>query len=90
MGRITKRICPVYERGIDVKHCNAVIWLKYIYIYIYIYAEMEMKHKQINHAHNIWDRAVTALPRVNQFWYKCTYMEELLGNVAGARQVFER
>jgi crooked neck len=51
---------------------------------------MEMKHKQINHARNIWDRAVTILPRVNQFWYKYTYMEEMLGNIAGCRQVFER
>lgn len=33
---------------------------------------------------------VTILPRVNQFWYKYTYMEEMLENVAGARQVFER
>jgi len=50
----------------------------------------EMKNKQINHARNLWDRAVTILPRANQFWYKYTYMEEMLGNVAGARQVFER
>ncbi|KAJ7378539.1 Crooked neck-like protein 1 [Desmophyllum pertusum] len=30
------------------------------------------------------------MPRVNQFWYKYTYMEEMLSNIAGARQVFER
>ena len=54
------------------------------------YAEMEMKNKQINHARNLWDRAVTILPRANQFWYKYTYMEEMLTNIAGARQVFER
>uniref|UniRef100_A0A673HY91 Pre-mRNA-splicing factor Syf1/CRNKL1-like C-terminal HAT-repeats domain-containing protein n=1 Tax=Sinocyclocheilus rhinocerous TaxID=307959 RepID=A0A673HY91_9TELE len=29
-------------------------------------------------------------PRVNQFWYKYTYMEEMLGNIVGCRQVFER
>ncbi|KAM9317196.1 crooked neck-like protein 1 [Gastrophryne carolinensis] len=51
---------------------------------------MEMKNRQVNHARNIWDRAITILPRVNQFWYKYTYMEEMLGNVAGTRQVFER
>jgi len=51
---------------------------------------MEMKNKQVNHARNLWDRAVTLLPRANQFWYKYTYMEELLKNIAGARQVFER
>ena len=29
---------------------------------------LHSRHKQINHARNIWDRAVTILPRVNQFW----------------------
>ena len=43
------------------------------------------RHRQINHARNVWDRAVTILPRANQFWYKYTYMEEMLGNVAGLR-----
>lgn len=51
---------------------------------------MEMRNRQVNHARNLWDRAVTILPRANQFWYKYTYMEEMLENVAGARQVFER
>lgn len=51
---------------------------------------MEMKHRNVNHARNIWDRAVALLPRVDQFWYKYTLMEETLGNVAGARQIFER
>ena len=51
---------------------------------------MEMRNKQINHARNLWDRAITIMPRVNQFWYKYTYMEEMLENPAGARQVFER
>lgn len=37
---------------------NGVIWFKY--------AEMEMRHRFINHARNLWDRAVTILPRVNQ------------------------
>lgn len=49
-----------------------------------------MRNKQINHARNLWDRAITIMPRTNQFWYKYTYMEEMLENVAGARQVFER
>lgn len=49
-----------------------------------------MKNKQINHARNLWDRAITVMPRINQFWYKYTYMEEMLDNVAGARSVFER
>jgi crooked neck len=33
---------------------------------------------------------VTLLPRIDQVWYKYVFLEELLGNVAGARQVFER
>jgi len=41
------------------------------------------RHRQVNHARNVWDRAVTILPRANQFWYKYTYMEEMLSNVAG-------
>jgi len=28
--------------------------------------------------------------RVDQLWYKYIHMEEMLGNIAGARQVFER
>lgn len=66
----------------DNDHRNITLWLKY--------AEMEMRNKQINHARNLWDRAITIMPRTNQFWYKYTYMEEMLENVAGARQVFER
>lgn len=42
-----------------------------------------LRHRQVNHARNLWDRAITILPRANQFWYKYTYMEELLGNVSG-------
>ncbi len=42
-----------------------------------------MKNRQVNHARNVWDRAITILPRANQFWYKYTYMEEMLGNIAG-------
>lgn len=49
-----------------------------------------MKNKQINHARNLWDRAITIMPRTNQFWYKYTYMEEMLENIPGTRQVFER
>lgn len=54
------------------------------------YAEMEMRNRFINHARNVWDRAVTLLPRIDQLWYKYIHMEEMLGNIAGARQIFER
>lgn len=33
---------------------------------------------------------MTLLPRINQLWYKYVYLEELLQNIPGARQVFER
>ena len=35
-------------------------------------------------------RAVTLMPRVDQFWFKYIYMEEMLGNVSGARALFDR
>lgn len=54
------RARSIYERALDVDHRNVTLWLKY--------AEMEMKSRQVNHARNIWDRAITILPRVNQFW----------------------
>ena len=33
---------------------------------------------------------MSLLPRVDQFWFKYSYMEEMLGNTDRARQVFER
>lgn len=49
-----------------------------------------MRNRFINHARNVWDRAVSLLPRVDQLWYKYIHMEEMLGNVAGARAIFDR
>ena len=49
-----------------------------------------MKTRNINHARNLLDRAVSILPRVDKLWYKYVYMEETLGNIPGTRQVFER
>lgn len=54
------RARSIYERALDVDHRNITLWLKY--------AEMEMKNRQVNHSRNIWDRAITILPRVNAFW----------------------
>jgi len=50
---------------------------------------MEMKYKYINHARNVWERACKTLPRVDQFWYKYSYMEEMLGNIDLCRKIFE-
>jgi len=55
-----RRARSVWERTLDVTYTNASVWLKY--------AEMEMRHRFINHARNVWDRAVSLLPRVDQLW----------------------
>ena len=55
-----------------------VLWIRY--------TEAEMKTRNINHARNLLDRAVTILPRVDKLWYKYVYMEETLGNVAVGTQ----
>ncbi|PIN22385.1 Cell cycle control protein (crooked neck) [Handroanthus impetiginosus] len=72
----------VWERAVAVDYKDHTLWLKY--------ADFEMKNKFVNHARNIWDRATELLPTVDQLWYKSIHMEEMLGNVAGARQIYER
>ncbi len=66
-----RRSRSVFERALDVDYQNIQIWMRY--------TEMEMKEKNINHARNLYDRAVGLLPRVDQLWYKYAYMEELIG-----------
>lgn len=66
----------------DVDSTHVVLWIRYI--------EAEMKTRNVNHARNLLDRAVTILPRVDKLWYKYVYMEETLGNIPGTRNVFER
>ncbi|GLJ15384.1 hypothetical protein SUGI_0252520 [Cryptomeria japonica] len=80
--RKRKSFEDLIRRALEVDYRNSTLWLRY--------AEVEMKHKFINHARNVWGRAVSHLPRIDQLWYKYIHMEEMLGNVAGARQVFER
>ena len=73
----------VWESALEVEidYQNPTLWLRY--------AEIKMKHLFLNHR-NVWDRTVSLLPRIDQLWYNFIHMEEMLGNVAGARQVFER
>ena len=66
----------------EVAHADPALWVKY--------AEMEMRGRFIAHARNVWDRAVTLLPRVDQLWYKYVHMEEVIGDIPAARAVFER
>lgn len=78
-----ERARSVWERCLAQgnNYRNPELWLKY--------ANMEMKNKFINHARNILNRGVTLLPREDKLWIKFIHMEEMLGNVAGARQIFE-
>ena len=78
-----ERARSIFERALDTTGSRTVtIWLRYI--------EMEMRNRQVKHARTLFDRATYVLPRVNQFWYKYVYFEELLGNIPYCRDVFER
>jgi hypothetical protein len=72
-----RRARSVWERTLDVTYTNASVWLKY--------AEMEMRHRFINHARNVWDRAVSLLPRVDQLW-RAPCGPSMIGAHAGARR----
>jgi len=76
-----ERARSIYERALEVEN-GQQLWLRY--------AEFEMRNEFVNHARNVWDRAVAILPRVDQFWYKYSYMEEMIGDSMKCRAVFER
>ncbi len=46
--------------------------------------------RNVQHARNLYDRAVGILPRIDQLWYKYVHLEELLGNVPGQDRCVER
>ena len=50
-----RRARSVFERALEIDYKNVSLWLKYV--------EMEMKHKFVNHARNVFERAVDLLPR---------------------------
>ena len=72
----------MFERGLNEDSQAVSLWLAYI--------DAELKHRNINHARNLLNRAVSILPRVDKFWYKFVYMEETLSNIPAVRQLFER
>jgi crooked neck len=74
VGFYVFRARSIFERALDVDYKNVSLWLRY--------TEMEMRNKQIAHARNLWDRAVTILPRVSQFWLKAIHMEGLLSSLS--------
>ena len=77
-----ERARSIFERALEVDHRSAELWLRY--------AEFEMRNEFINHARNVLDRAVQILPRVDFLWYKYVWAEELGGDHAKCRAVFER
>ncbi|KAK0733382.1 hypothetical protein B0T26DRAFT_16155 [Lasiosphaeria miniovina] len=76
------RARSVFERALDVHPNNTQLWIRYI--------QAEIKNRNINHARNLLDRAVTRLPRVSSLWYQYLYVMEMLGDIPGTRQVFDR
>jgi len=76
------RARSVYERALEVAPSGAELWLRY--------AEFEMRNAMVNHARNVLDRAVQLLPRVDFLWYKYAWMEEMVGDPAKCRAVWER
>jgi crooked neck len=76
------RARSVYERALDAHGTNVVLWLRYV--------DSELKERNIMHAKNLLDRAITLLPRIDKLWWKYLHTSELLGDVSGTREVFER
>ncbi|KAK3394558.1 hypothetical protein B0H63DRAFT_461268 [Podospora didyma] len=76
------RARSVFERALDVHPNNTQLWIRYV--------QAEIKSRNINHARNLLDRAVTRLPRVSSLWYQYLYVMEMLGDIPGTRQVFDR
>lgn len=76
------RARSIFERGLNEDSQAITLWLAYI--------DAELKFRNIMHARNLLDRAISILPRVDKFWYKYVYMEETLSNIPGVRAVFER
>lgn len=76
------RARSIFERAVDVHAANVALWLRYV--------DAELKERNINHARNLLDRAVTLLPRIDKLWWKYLHTLELLGDVHGTREVFER
>jgi crooked neck len=76
------RCRSIWERCLVVHQTNPAPWLRYV--------DSELKGRNINHAKNLLDRATTVLPRVDKLWFKYVYCLELLADVVGTRQVFNR
>ncbi|KAF2667512.1 pre-mRNA-splicing factor clf1 [Microthyrium microscopicum] len=76
------RARSIFERALDTHSTNVAVWLRY--------TDAELRSRNVMHAKNLLDRAVTLLPRVDKLWWKYLHTLELLGDVPGTREVFER
>ena len=73
----------VFERALEFSRFREPdVWNCYI--------DMELRHKNINRARNLLERAVTILPRYDQFWLRYVELEEKVGNIEGCRHIFQR
>ena len=73
----------VFERALQFTGFKeATVWNCYI--------DMELRHKQYQHARNIFERSVKILPRYDDFWLRYAKFEETVGNFDNARQIFQR
>lgn len=73
----------VFERGLRfTEFKEPIVWNCYV--------DMEIRHKQFNYARNIYERAITLLPRYDEFWLKYAQLEISLSNFENARKIFQR
>jgi crooked neck len=77
-----RRAQSIFERALDVHPTSVPLWVAYI--------DCELKSRNVMHARNLLDRSVTLLPRVDKLWWKFLHTLELLGDVVGTREVFNR
>jgi crooked neck len=74
----------VFERALDVEPADVRLWLAYTEMVCKHYQVLmgdvnhshhmcgiqELKARNVQHARNLFDRAVTLLPRIDQIWFK--------------------
>lgn len=77
-----RRFRLIMERALEVNTQHIPFWVRYI--------ESELMYKNVNHARNLLNRAVTILPKVDKLWFLYVHTEEALGNYSEVRDVFER
>lgn len=76
------RARSIFERALEVNIQHIPFWTHYI--------QFELSHKNVVHARNLLDRAVTTLPRVDKLWFLYVQTEETLKNYQMVRIIFER